>query len=82
MLSDTWTGILGSIADPCDFLPAWSDEFKKVCYQYSNNFIGQYLDYSPASLYIYHFSNHEISHLSLWTHLNIEIFLNLTCSVE
>jgi hypothetical protein len=30
--SDTRTGILGSIASPCDFLPAWSDgptNFKK-----------------------------------------------------
>jgi hypothetical protein len=24
-------GILGSIAGPCDFLPARSDEFQKVC---------------------------------------------------
>ena len=30
-LSDTRTGILGSIAGPCDFLPARSDEFQKVC---------------------------------------------------
>ena len=30
-LLDTRTGILGSIAGPCDFLPARSDEFKKVC---------------------------------------------------
>jgi hypothetical protein len=30
-LSDTRTGILGSIAGPCDFPPAWSDEFQKVC---------------------------------------------------
>jgi hypothetical protein len=30
ILSDTWTGILGSIADPCDFLPARSNEFKKI----------------------------------------------------
>jgi hypothetical protein len=30
MLSDTWNGILGSIAGPCDFLSAWSDEFQKV----------------------------------------------------
>ena len=30
-LSHTRTGILGSIAGPCDFLPAWSDEFQKVC---------------------------------------------------
>jgi hypothetical protein len=29
-LSDTWTGLLGSIAGPCDFQPAWSDEFQKV----------------------------------------------------
>jgi hypothetical protein len=29
-LSDTQTGILGSIAGPCDFLAAWSDEFQKV----------------------------------------------------
>jgi hypothetical protein len=32
ILSDTRTGILGSIADPCDFLPAQSDDptnFKK-----------------------------------------------------
>ena len=32
ILSDTWTGILGSIAGPCDFLPAQSDgpkNFKK-----------------------------------------------------
>ena len=28
--SDTRTGILGSIAGPCDFLPARSNEFKKV----------------------------------------------------
>jgi hypothetical protein len=27
ILSDTQTGILGSIAGPCDFLPAQSDEF-------------------------------------------------------
>jgi hypothetical protein len=25
--SDTPNGILGSIAGPCDFLPAWSDKF-------------------------------------------------------
>jgi hypothetical protein len=31
MLLDTRTGILGSIAGPCDFLPARSDEFQKVC---------------------------------------------------
>jgi hypothetical protein len=24
------SGILGSIAGPCDFLAAWSDEFQKV----------------------------------------------------
>jgi hypothetical protein len=30
ILSDTRTGILGSIAGPCDFLPARSDEFQKV----------------------------------------------------
>jgi hypothetical protein len=30
ILSDTWTGILCSIACPCDFLPARSDEFQKV----------------------------------------------------
>ena len=30
-LSDTRTGILGSIAGPCDFLPFRSDEFQKVC---------------------------------------------------
>jgi hypothetical protein len=30
ILSDTRTGILGSIADPCDFLSAWSNEFQKV----------------------------------------------------
>jgi hypothetical protein len=30
MLSDTRTAILGSIAVPCDFLPARSDEFQKV----------------------------------------------------
>ena len=30
LLSDTRTGILGSIAGPCDFLPARSDEFQKV----------------------------------------------------
>jgi hypothetical protein len=29
-LSDTRTGILGSIAGPCDFLAARSDEFQKV----------------------------------------------------
>jgi hypothetical protein len=29
-LSDTGTCILGSIVGPCDFLPARSDEFKKV----------------------------------------------------
>jgi hypothetical protein len=28
MLSDTRTGILGSIAGPCDFLPARSDVFQ------------------------------------------------------
>jgi hypothetical protein len=31
ILSDTRTGILGSIAGPCDFLPARFDEFQKVC---------------------------------------------------
>jgi hypothetical protein len=31
ILSDTRTGILGSIAGPCDFLPARSDKFQKVC---------------------------------------------------
>jgi hypothetical protein len=31
ILSDTRTGILSSIAGPCDFLPARSDEFQKVC---------------------------------------------------
>jgi hypothetical protein len=31
ILSDTRTGILGSFASPCDFLPARSDEFHKVC---------------------------------------------------
>ena len=31
-LSDTQTGILGSIAGPCDFLPTRSDEFQKVYY--------------------------------------------------
>ena len=30
ILSDARTGILGSIAGPCDFLPTWSDEFQKV----------------------------------------------------
>jgi hypothetical protein len=30
ILSDTRTGILSSIAGPCDFLPARSNEFKKV----------------------------------------------------
>ena len=30
ILSDTWPRILGSIAVPCDFLPARSDEFQKV----------------------------------------------------
>jgi hypothetical protein len=29
ILSDTRIGILGSIAGPCDFLPARSDEFQK-----------------------------------------------------
>jgi hypothetical protein len=29
-------GILGSIADPCDLLPARSDEFQKVCDDISN----------------------------------------------
>jgi hypothetical protein len=29
ILSDTQTGILGSITGPCDFLPARSDAFKK-----------------------------------------------------
>ena len=29
-LSDIRTAILGSIAGPCDFMPAWSDEFQKV----------------------------------------------------
>jgi hypothetical protein len=29
-LSDTRTGILGSIASPCDFLPTRSDQFQKV----------------------------------------------------
>ena len=33
MLSDTRTGILGSIAGPFDFLPARSDEFQKVCHK-------------------------------------------------
>ena len=36
ILSDTRTGILGSIAGPCDFLPARSDEFQKVCDDISN----------------------------------------------
>jgi hypothetical protein len=31
VLSDTRTSILGSIAGPCDFLPAQSDEFPTVC---------------------------------------------------
>jgi hypothetical protein len=31
-MSDTRMGILGSIAGPCDFLPARSDEFQKVCW--------------------------------------------------
>jgi hypothetical protein len=31
-LSDTRTGIFGSIAGPCDFLSARSDEFQKVCH--------------------------------------------------
>jgi hypothetical protein len=30
------TGILGSIAGPCDFLPARSNEFQKVCDDISN----------------------------------------------
>jgi hypothetical protein len=30
ILSDTRTGMLASIAGPCDFLPARSDEFKKI----------------------------------------------------
>ena len=29
-LSATWTGIFGSIAGPCDFLPARSDEFQSL----------------------------------------------------
>ena len=33
ILSDTQTGILGSIVGPCDFLPARSDEFQKVCHK-------------------------------------------------
>jgi hypothetical protein len=32
--SDTRTGILSSIAGPCDFLPARSDKFQKVCGTY------------------------------------------------
>jgi hypothetical protein len=31
ILSDTRTSIFGSIAGPCDFLPARSNEFQKVC---------------------------------------------------
>ena len=30
ILSDTRTGILGSIVGPCDFLPARSNKFQKV----------------------------------------------------
>jgi hypothetical protein len=30
ILSDTQSGMLASIAGPCDFLPARSDEFQKV----------------------------------------------------
>ena len=33
ILSDTRTGILSSIAGPCDFLPARSDEFQKSVYR-------------------------------------------------
>ena len=32
ILSDTRTGILGSFAGPCDFLPARSAKFQKVCH--------------------------------------------------
>jgi hypothetical protein len=35
-LLDTRTCILGSIAGPCDFLPAQSNQFQKVC---SNKFL-------------------------------------------
>ena len=37
-LSDTRTGILGSIAGSCDFLPARFDEFQKVCRWYVINY--------------------------------------------
>ena len=37
ILSDTRTGILGSIAGPGDFLPARSDEFQKVEEKYKKS---------------------------------------------
>jgi hypothetical protein len=51
MLSNTRTGILGSIAGPCDFLPAWSDEFKK------KSVIVTYIDIIVNSKKIWLFKN-------------------------
>ena len=36
MLSDTQSGIFWQYCRPCDFLPAGSDEFQKVCDDISN----------------------------------------------
>jgi hypothetical protein len=41
ILSDTRTDILGSIAGPCDILPAQSDEFQKVCVIIFENMAGR-----------------------------------------
>ena len=49
ILSDTRTGILGSIAGPCDFLPARSDEFQKVCCDVHNYIITPF----PATYFVH-----------------------------
>ena len=52
ILSDTWTGILGSIAGPCDFLPARSDgpaNFKKSAV---------YIKYSDWTILEYKYETH------------------------
>ena len=52
ILSDTRTAILGSMAGPCDFLPAQSDEFQKVCWWFN---LGRPINTKPT-----YFMNHLI----------------------
>ena len=75
MLSDIRTGILGSIVGPCDFLPARSDEFQKVCCTISlRNYISNFYNkamtrniYSKNNIYNTIF---RVKRLNNRTHIN------------